>query len=89
MGHTFECAGCHHIKTEAVPYYGSGLMCEACRRSLIPPSGTKVSSWRPPAPPAPPMRQPNASVVPSLGSLWIVLVFIAGVAVGAKMAGGW
>lgn len=75
MGHAFECAGCRHIKTEAVPYYGSGLMCESCRRSLMPPP--------------PPLRNPNAPVMPSAGSLWVGLVFLIGVAVGAKMAGGW
>ncbi|PHN66484.1 hypothetical protein AO268_22495 [Pseudomonas sp. ICMP 8385] len=43
-----------------------------------------------PAPPAPPpMRTPNAAHVASLASVLIVLVFIAGVAVGAKVAGGW
>ena len=75
MGHTFECANCRRIKTEAVPYYGSGLMCESCRRSLMPPP--------------PPLRNPNASVTPSAGSVWVGLVFLIGVAVGAKMAGGW
>ncbi len=85
MGHTFECAGCHHIKTEAVPYYGSGLMCESCRRSLMPPLTTE---WRG-LPSPPPFRNPNASVMPSAGALWIVLVFFIGVAVGAKMTGGW
>lgn len=75
MGHTFECAGCHHIKTEAVPYYGSGLMCESCQRSLM---------SQPP-----PLRNPHASVTPRIGSLWVVLVFLVGVSVGAKIAGGW
>jgi hypothetical protein len=35
------------------------------------------------------MRQPVASMAPSRGSLMVVLVFIAGMAVGAKMVGGW
>ena len=39
--------------------------------------------------PPPPMRTPGTSLAPSIGSPLIVLVFIAGVAVGAKMAGGW
>lgn len=43
----------------------------------------------PPPPAPPPLRNPDASVMPSLGSLWVGLVFLAGVAVGAKMAGGW
>ncbi|KWV84150.1 hypothetical protein PFL603g_00248 [Pseudomonas fluorescens] len=35
------------------------------------------------------MRQPMASMAPSIGSLLVVLVFVAGMAVGAKMVGGW
>lgn len=62
-----------------MPYFGSGLMCEACRRSLILPPTTEP----------PRMRRPDASCTPSFGSLMIVLVFLVGVAVGAKMAGGW
>lgn len=55
-----------------------GTACGKCARCII----TK------PAPP--PMRTPRpASIIPSIGSVLIVLVFIAGVAVGAKMAGGW
>ncbi|MPQ84500.1 hypothetical protein F0170_11185 [Pseudomonas sp. MAFF 730085] len=43
-----------------------------------------------PAPPSPPMRTPlSASIIPSAGSMLVVLVFVVGVAVGAKMAGGW
>ena len=76
MGHTFECSKCRRIRTEAVPYYGSGLACESCRRSL--------------QPSPPPMRIPvSASIIPSAGSMLVVLVFLAGVTVGAKMAGGW
>lgn len=41
----------------------------------------------PPAPP--PMRTPNAAHVASRAPVLIVLVFIVGVVVGAKMAGGW
>nr|WP_315413885.1 hypothetical protein [uncultured Pseudomonas sp.] len=29
------------------------------------------------------------SIIPTTGSMLVVLVFTAGVAVGAKMAGGW
>lgn len=43
---------------------------------------------KPPAPP--PMRHPlPASIIPTTGSMLVVLVFIAGAVVGAKMAGGW
>ncbi len=85
MDHTFECPKCGAVKTEVVPYYGSGLMCQDCRRALLPPPTTEQRGL----PSPPPMRTPNTSVAPSLGSLLIVLVFIAGMAVGAKMAGGW
>lgn len=42
-----------------------------------------------PTPVPPPMRTPGTSIAPSFASLMIALVFLAGVAVGAKMAGGW
>ncbi|PMY71939.1 hypothetical protein C1X27_10855 [Pseudomonas sp. MPR-AND1B] len=43
---------------------------------------------KPPVPP--PMRRPlSASIIPTTGSMLLVLVFLAGVAVGAKMAGCW
>lgn len=85
MDHAFECPKCRVVKTEVVPYYGSGLMCHDCRRALLPPPTTEQRGL----PPPPPMRTPDTSVAPSIGSLLIVLVFIAGVALGAKMVGGW
>ncbi|UFQ03042.1 hypothetical protein [Pseudomonas fitomaticsae] len=76
------------MKTETVPqaFHHPGI-CEWCQRIQLPPPTVEWRGARPPAPP--PLRNPNASVTPSLGSLWIVLVFIVGVAVGAKMVGGW
>lgn len=85
MDHTFECAKCRAVKTEVVPYYGSGLMCQACRRTLLLPPTTEKRGL----PPPPPMRTPDTSITPSIGSMLVVLVFIAGVVVGTKMAGGW
>lgn len=82
MLHEFECARCHWVKIEPMPYHSSTTMCEACRRSVLP-------GGKPPPPPPPPMRKPMTSLAPSLGSVLIVLMFIVGVAVGAKMAGGW
>lgn len=65
--------------------------CGGCGASMITDQATPLCGMcerlKPPAPP--PMRRPMASLAPSLGSVLIVLVFIAGVAVGAKMAGGW
>ena len=81
MLHEFECTRCHWIKTEPLPYHSSTTMCHACRRSVLP-------GEKPPAPP--PMRRPlPASIIPTTGSMLVVLVFLAGVEVGAKMAGGW
>ena len=66
--------------------------CTGCDVSLITDQSTPLCGMcqrlKPPAPP--PMRKPlTASIIPSAGSMLVVLVFIAGVAVGAKMAGGW
>jgi len=76
MGYTFECLRCRLIKTEVTPQaYCHPGVCEPCRQSMVPP---------------PPMRRPlPASIIPATGSMLVVLVFIAGVVVGAKMAGGW
>jgi hypothetical protein len=41
----------------------------------------------PPSPP--PMRHPTGSLGTLLDPMWIVLVFVAGMAVGSKMVGGW
>lgn len=57
-----------------------GTACGTCERC--------VASKPPPPPPL--MRKPlPGSIAPTAGSILVVLVFIAGVAVGAKMAGGW
>ena len=65
--------------------------CTGCDASLITDQAMPLCGLcqrlAPPEPP--PLRNPNASVTPSLGSLLVALVFIAGVAVGAKMTGGW
>lgn len=66
--------------------------CTACDISMITEQARPLCAMcerlKPPAPP--PMRIPlSASIIPSSGAMLVVLVFIAGVAVGAKMAGGW
>ena len=53
------------------------------------PGGLRFQRPRQAPPAPPPMRTPNAAHVASLASVLIVLVFIAGVVVGAKMVGGW
>lgn len=75
MGHTFECSKCERLKTEAAPLDGSTLLCMACQHKLLPPP--------------PPMRTPHHPRTPGLAPMLVVLVFVAGVAVGTKMAGGW
>lgn len=66
--------------------------CAGCDASMITDQSLPLcggcEGLKPPAPP--PMRTPlPASIIPTAGSMLVVLVFIAGVAVGAKMAGGW
>lgn len=79
----FECTRCHWVKIEPLSYHSNTTMCQACRRSVLP-------GGKPPPPPPPPMRTPGpASIIPTAGSMLVVMVFIAGVAVGAKMVGGW
>lgn len=65
--------------------------CTGCDVSLITDQATPLCGLCQRLAPAEPprLRNPNASVTPSLGSLWVGLVFLAGVAVGAKMTGGW
>lgn len=66
--------------------------CTVCGVSLITDQKVPLCGGcdRPQAPAAPFMRTPNpTSIIPSIGSMLVVLVFIAGMAVGAKMAGGW
>lgn len=64
------------------------LMCLSRHAERLPPPTTKWHGRPSPLPPT--MRTPRpASIIPSIGSMLVVLVFIAGMAVGAKMAGGW
>lgn len=58
-----------------------GTACGKCARCII-------TNPAPPAPP--PMRTlPRSSIIPAAGSMLVVLVFLSGVAVGAKLAGAW
>ena len=65
------------------------LMCQSRPAEPLPPPTTEWHG-QPPPPLPPPMRTPlPGSLIPAAGSMLVVLVFIAGVAVGAKMVGGW
>lgn len=58
-----------------------GTACGKCARCVI---------TKPAQPAPPPMRTPMpASIIPTTSSMLVVPVFLAGVAVGAKMTGGW
>lgn len=66
--------------------------CAGCDASMITdqpePLCGMCERLKPPAPP--PMRRTlPASIILTTGSMLVVLVFLAGVAVGAKMTGGW
>lgn len=66
--------------------------CTGCDTSMITDQSTPLCGMceRLTSHPPPPMRTPlPASIVPSIGLMLVVLVFLTGVAVGAKMAGGW
>lgn len=66
--------------------------CTGCDTSMITDQSTPlcVMCERLKAPAPPPMRTPfPASIFSPVGLMLVVLVFLTGVAVGAKMAGGW
>ena len=65
--------------------------CVGCDASMITDQEVAICGMcqqlKPPAPP--PMRRPDLSLTSNLDPMWIVLVFVAGLAVGSKMVGGW
>ena len=76
----FQCSRCRWVKTESEPLQVSGIhvLCQAC---------AKREKAPPPAPP--PMREGAMPHAHGVGVTLVVLVFLMGVLVGTKMAGGW
>lgn len=73
---TYQCSQCKWVKAELVPLASTTNLCSTCKQL-------------PPVPP--PMRTArlSSSLAPYLGSLPLLMMFIAGVGVGSKMVGGW
>ncbi len=76
----FQCSRCRWVKTEPDPLQVSDnrFPCQAC---------VKREQEPPPAPP--PMREGAMPHAHGVGVALVVLVFLMGVVVGTKMAGGW
>lgn len=74
----FQCFKCRHVKLEPDPLKISNdhVLCCACAKRGLPPE-------------PPPMRGGVMQHAPSLTVTLVVLVFLMGVVVGTKMAGGW
>lgn len=90
----FQCSRCRWVKTEPDPLRISDdhFLCRACVvREQAPPTtewrGRPVGWQPPPAPP--PMRGGSIPHAPGVSVTLVVLVFLMGVVVGTKMAGGW
>lgn len=75
----FQCSRCRWVKTEPDPLKGSAndFLCRSC---------VKREQAPPPAPP--PMRRGATPNPHRVGVTLVVFVFLLGVAVGTKMAGG-
>ncbi len=76
----FQCSRCRWVKLEPNPFKISDtcFICHACLQQEKAP---------PPAPP--PMRGGGTPDALGAGVMLVVLVFLMGVGVGTKMAGGW
>lgn len=90
----FECSRCRWVKLEPNPFKISDtcFICQGClQREKAPPTtewrGRPVGWQPPPAPPA--MRGGSMPHAPGVSVLLVVAVFLMGVVVGTKMAGGW
>ena len=81
----FQCSRCRWVKLEPEPFHAGQTICTACRRACLPlpPPTTEP----PPAPP--PMREGAMPHAHGVCVTLVVLVFLMGVVVGTKMAGGW
>lgn len=90
----FQCSRCRWVKLEVDPFKVSStcFLCQACtKRGHAPPTtewrGRPVGWQPPPAPP--PMRGASMPHAPGVSVMLVVMVFIMGIVVGIKMAGGW
>lgn len=93
MVYEFQCSKCRWVKIEPEPFNSEQTLCAACRRACLPlpPPTTewrgRPVGWQPPPAP-PPMRRGAIPHAPGVSVLLVVLVFLSGVVIGAKMAGG-
>lgn len=76
----FQCSKCRWVKTEPDPIEvgDNRFLCQAC---------VKREQSPPPAPP--PMRGGEVRHAPGVSVTLVTFVFLLGVVVGTKMAGGW
>lgn len=90
----FQCSKCRHVKIEPQPVQlaGGHLLCMHCSKRDLPPPTTewrgRPIGWQPPPAP-PPMRGGAIPHAPGVSGTLVVLVFLMGVVIGTKMAGGW
>lgn len=76
----FQCSRCRWVKNEPDPLKvsGDGFLCRSCEKRD-----------HAPLPAPPPMREGSMSDARGVGVALVILVFLMGVVVGTKMAGGW
>jgi hypothetical protein len=89
----FQCSMCRHVKLEPYPITqdGNRLLCGYCVKREPPPTtewSGRPAGWQKLRPP-PAMRGGAIPHAPGVSVTMVILVFLIGVAVGAKMAGGW
>lgn len=89
----FQCFRCRWVKTEPEPFHSRQTLCTACRRAALPlqPPTTewhgRPVGWQPPPAP-PPMRDGSMPHAAGVSVMLVMAVFLIGVVVGTKMAGG-
>lgn len=90
----FQCSRCRHVRLEPEPIEQADnrFLCRACSMRDLPPPTTesrgRPAGWQPPPAP-PPMRGGEISHAPGVSVAIVTLVFLMGVVIGTKMAGGW
>lgn len=86
MVYEFQCSKCRWVKIEPEPFNSEQTLCAACRRAVE--RHARPVGWQPPPAP-PPMRGGAMPHAPGVSVMLVVLVFLVGVVIGIKMAGGW